>query len=214
MSAYLSQQKSEHEKLREADEKKVQGLQMLLVHSTKEYKTLQDKFLKLGKDRDDFIQFIAEKEQSFWNKRTEFLEATLNESEKKVQELQMSLAHSTQECETLQNKSRQFDKDMDELKLSIAEKEQSLVVQREEHEKQAQEMNLRIEKKVQEAKERAAETYERTIGEREKELEAYKREMKQNQEMIEHSFVERDSLVKKNSFLHIKIKRLERIIQE
>ena len=101
---------------------------------------------------------------------------------------------------------------MDDLKLSIAEKEQSLVVQREEHEKQAQEMNLRIEKKVKEAKERAAETYERTIGEREKELEAYKREMKQNQEMIEHSFVERDALVKKNSFLCSKIKILQRIL--
>ena len=59
-----------------------------------------------------------------------------------------------------------------------------------------------------------AETYERVIGEKEKELEAYKREMRQNQELIEHSFVERDALVRKNTFMRSKIKTLQRIVQE
>ena len=152
LEARLCVQKSEQEQLRESYEKKVQALQMSLVHLTKEYKTVQEKSRKLEQDKDDFIQFIAEKEQSFWNQRTQFLEAKLNESEKKVQEVQMALACSKQECEALQNKSKKLEKEKEDLNLSIAEKEQSLNTQRLEHEKQVQEKNEEIEKRANIAK--------------------------------------------------------------
>lgn len=58
------------------------------------------------------------------------------------------MVHRRRECEDLQNKSRKLENEKKDLELSIAEKDQGLLNQREEHEKQAQAMTSRIEKKV------------------------------------------------------------------
>ena len=73
--------------------------------------------------------------------------------------------------------------------------------------------NQRMKEELEQAKARA-ETYERTIHKLKKELEAYKREMEQNEELLEHSFVESKAMAKKNSLLCNKIKRLQHIVQK
>ena len=70
-------------------------------------------------------------------------------SERKVQELKIELAHSKEECEALQNKSKKLEKEKEDLQLSIAEKEQSVIIQREEHAKKAQETSEQIEQTIE-----------------------------------------------------------------
>ena len=60
--------------------------------------------------------------------------------ERKVQELKIELAHSKEECEALQNKSKKLEKDKEDL----AEKEQNT---QSEHQKRVQEMNKEHEKR-------------------------------------------------------------------
>ena len=68
---------------------------------------------------------------------------------KKAHELQVSLAHSKQECEASQNKSKKLENDKERLKLSIAEKEHRVIIQKEKHARKAQELKKEIEKKME-----------------------------------------------------------------
>ena len=76
-----------------------------------------------------------------------------------------------------------------------------------------QRMKEEVETYKEAAKERT-ETYERRIEEQEERLESYKREMRKNEELVEQSFVDGEALMKKNSLLRSKIKRLQCIFQE
>ena len=148
LKAWLSLQKREHKKLNKAYGKKVKELKMSLAQSTKECEALQNMSKKLETDREDLELSISEKERSLnslcLHKREREREA---DGKKKTRELQMSLVRSTQECEALQNKSRKLEKEREDLELSIAEKEESLLIEREEDNKQAREMASRFEKK-------------------------------------------------------------------
>ena len=80
---------------------------------------------------------------------------------KKVQELQESLDRCTKEYDALQNQTKKLEGEREDLELSIAKREQGLLIEREEHKSQTKKIMSRIEKKVKFVKEEMSRMRER-----------------------------------------------------
>ena len=194
---------------READQKKAEELQISLARGKQEFESFQTKAKKLEKERNEFVvekekhenqAKEKDKEVKEMAKAVKGLEERLSlqkiehEQEKeadgkKSQELQMSLVCKTKECEALQNKSRKLEKEKEDLELSIAEKEQSLLIQREEDKKQAHEMTSRIEEKVKITREQMSRlTEERQARETKRAAEdlLFKKELNRAKDSLKH----------------------------
>ena len=185
----MQEMKKEHENLRSADQKKIQELQMSLARSLQDFESLQNKTKKLEKDQNEFIQQLAEKEQSQNEEHTKQAKEMNKEIEKqtkavkdlaermclqkrahkeerredlkKVQELQESLDRCIKEYEALQNQTKKLQSEREDLELSIAKREQGLLIEKEEHKNQIKKITSRIEKKVKFAKEEMSRLKER-----------------------------------------------------
>ena len=145
----------------------------------------------------EFSQFISEAKlhSKTGRKRPRMDEEHPAQSEDEVLELDDS--------EARQNKSKKLEKDKESPKLSIAEKEQSVIIQREEHAKKAQETSEQIEQTIEAQKrehekdwaelKKSAEEKDQKISDLEKLRDA---DAKKVQELIEE--IEKKKEVEKN----------------